>query len=375
MSSMTRFDLPAALKVAKSGDVITLPPGDYGDVRLSAKFDGVVTLKGKGATFRSLFLDGCVGLTLDGASFDWTPTATALDHENAVTVRGGTGVVLSELLLRGRPAIAGDDAGWPIGRGIYVEGASNVTVQRCDVSGFHRGLVGFKAPKLSILLNDIHHNRATTIVVTTAPGLIVRGNHLHSSKPKNYGGSGDHGDFVAVLGVAGDPVWQGLIVADNLLDQGDGDPIMGVMIGQGGGFEDIQITNNVVLGGHTQALLLGKVLSGEVRGNVARRIGGEPKTSPGLLTRDLPAKFAISDNRLGSIVVGPGTKNIPVADGNVYDQSEATPDELAELRAAWIAKYRPAPVAEDARQAEVGDEVVASFVAGGVTYDVVRRAA
>ena len=59
-----------------------------------------------------------------------------------------------------------------------------------------------------------------------------------------------------------------------------------------------------------------KVLSGEVRGNVARRIGGEPKTSPGLLTRDLPAKFAMSDNLLGSIVVGPGTKNIPAADGN-----------------------------------------------------------
>lgn len=375
------FDLSKALASARPGDAVRVPAGDYGDVRLSAKFAEMVTLTPEDPAnpprFRSIILIGCVGLALDGLAIDWRPTAATLEAEGGLSVRGCSKVDIRNMSIRGYPAPAGispDTArdaprtssmvlGWPAGRGVYIEASTDVLMEAAEVTGFHRGVVIYKGEGIAIRRNDIHHNRATTIMANGLRRALIEANHLHSSQPWNYGGNGDHGDFIAIQFANQTATNADIQIIDNLLDQGDGDPIMGIMVGGQPGTEGLVIADNLILGGHTQAILLNQILSGEVVRNVARRIGGEAKTSPGLLTRDLPAKFRIVDNALGSAVVGPGTKNIAASDGNAFDQSEASHEEITARREAWLTKYRPGRAAPERGPVEPARDELREIIA------------
>ncbi len=356
------FDLNSALAAARPGETVRVPAGEYGDVRIQSRnFAEAVTVLAENAgaaRFRSLTAVSCSGLVLDGLAFDWRPTENTRDSENAISLRACQRVAVRRAKVRGYPAVAGIDPstpstaarttsmviGMPTGRGVYFEGCTDVGLEESDVSGFHRGVVAYKTAGLTIAGNDIHDLRGSGIVANGVDRVKIAENHMHSARPWSYGGNGDHADFIAIQTVAGQPVPSaGIQIERNLFAQGEGAPIMGVLIGGQPGFEDVLVRFNVFLGGHTQAMLLGQILSGDVRGNVARRIGGEAKTTPGLLTRDNPAKFTLADNLLGSAVMGAGARSIAAADGNRFDQSEATPEEIEATTAGWLAKYRSAP--------------------------------
>ncbi len=369
------FDLNSALAAARPGETVRVPAGDYGDVRIQARnFAEPVTVcpdePGR-ALFRSLTAINCSGLVLEGLAFDWKPTEATRDSENAVSLRACQRVTVRSARVTGFPAVRGIDPatprtadrpdsmvlGLPTGRGVYFEGCNDVALEESDVSAFHRGVVAYKTSGLTITGNDIHDLRGSGIVANGVDRVKIAENYMHSARPWSYGGNGDHADWIAIQPVTGQPVTSaGILIERNLLAQGDGAPIMGVLIGGQPGFEDVVIRDNTILGGHTQALLLGQILSGEVRGNVARRIGGEAKTTPGLLTRDNPAKFSIADNILGSAVVGAGARSIAAADGNRFDQTEAAAQELSAITAAWLAQFRasdkpePPPVRDELKE-------------------------
>lgn len=355
------FDLTKELASAAAGAVLRLPSGDYGDVRLSAKFAEPVTITAADPAspprFRSLTLVGCAGVVLDGLAVDWKPTATTLSSENAISVRSGERVRIRNCRVVGYPAVAGIAAdtpkdaardtsmiiGWPTGRGVYFETSKDVGLEDTEITGFHRGVVAYKVDGLDMLRNNIHHNRGSTFSANGLSRALFEANHLHSSSPWAYGGNGDHGDFIAIQFASGQTTTNADIkIINNLLDQGDGAPIMGMLIGGQPGTEGLVIEGNIILGGHTQAILINQIISGRLANNLARRIGGEAKTSPGLLTRDVPAKFEFVGNTLGSAVMGAGTKSVEATNGNRFDQTEATPAELTSLRQAWRNEHRPA---------------------------------
>ena len=359
------FDLAAALKAAKSGDTITIPPGDYGDV-LIRRVSGL-TLKAAGARFRTLVLSEVTGLALLGVAIAFTPDAKSVSSTSALRITLSQGVVIDGGLLTGGLAIAGlpqdtpvsvsrsaaGDAiiGLPIGRGVTIENSTDVTLRGVDVSRFHKAVVLSNVSGLRILRNELHDVRTSPIVGGNVSHALIEDNHLHTARPWNYGGKGDHGDFIHLWTVAGKQTGPSddIVIRSNLIDQGQGDPILGIYLddkGNGLGFTGVVIEDNTILNGNAQGIALERV-QGTVRRNVLAQTSGTPKQGPSLLLReacDVVVEANDMPDTYGTVA--------KAAAGGVYCENVARPiaiasaSDLAAMRGAWAARFE-APVAAE----------------------------
>lgn len=279
------FDLSAALKAAKPGDAITVPPGDYGSITIS-KAKGL-TLKGEGATLAGLTLSACENITVDGLRVRLQPTEATVSSTSAVRVVKSRAITLKGLDVRCGLAIAGlpQDAspnisrapygdaivGLPIGRGLTLDGCDDVTVKGCDFGASHKGIVLNNSRTLRLIRNSVHDTRTGQISGAAVSDVLIEANRLSASRPWSYGAKGDHGDFIHLWT---DPKYQAgpsesITIRANLLDQADGAPIMGIYLddnGHGLGFVGARVMNNLIIGGHPQGIRLERT-RGVVSGN------------------------------------------------------------------------------------------------------------
>ncbi|HPU16529.1 MAG TPA: calcium-binding protein, partial [Polymorphobacter sp.] len=115
--------------------------------------------------------------------------------------------------------------------------------------------------------NDIYNLRTTPISGSVTSNLTISNNHTWDSRPWQFGGNGDHGDRIHIW-TSGTPI-TGLVIANNYLDQGAGDPMLGIYLddnGTGMGFTNAIITGNTLIDGTGQGVLLENV-SGTVSNN------------------------------------------------------------------------------------------------------------
>lgn len=285
------FDPSAALKAARSGDTITVPPGEYGAVTLS-KAKGL-TLKGEGATLASLTLSACEGVTVEGVNVRLQPNEATVSSTSAVRVVKSRAITLKGLTVRCGLAIVGlpQDAspnvprapygdsiiGLPIGRGLTLDGCDDVTVEGCDFGASHKGIVLNNSRGLRLIRNNVHDTRTGQISGAGVSDVLIEGNRLSASRPWSYGAKGDHGDFIHLWT---DPKYQpgpseGVTIRGNLLDQADGAPIMGIYLDDNGnnlGFVGARVMNNLIIGGHDQGIRLERT-RGVVSGNCSTTSG------------------------------------------------------------------------------------------------------
>lgn len=268
---MSPSDLKAALQAARG--TFAIPDGDYGDLTLSGLAD--VWVDASKARFRSLTLSGCNDVAWVGGTVVLTDNGKLANATNAVRVTGCADLTLQDVTARG--ALLN---GQPAGRGIYVERSQRVTLTGCKVSNGHKGVVLYLVRVVTVRDCDVGHVRTGTLSGSALMGpVVIEGNRLHDSNPVNYGGTGDHGDF---LHLWTDPrVWaypmRDVTIRGNILDQGSGFPIMGLYLddnGNGLGFRDVLIEGNVILSGHGQGILLENV-EGLVRGNLQLQASGK----------------------------------------------------------------------------------------------------
>ncbi|MDQ2878624.1 MAG: right-handed parallel beta-helix repeat-containing protein, partial [Pseudomonadota bacterium] len=77
------------------------------------------------------------------------------------------------------------------------------------------------------------------------------------SSPWNFGGTGDHGDRIHIW--SDDQVVTGVVIKNNLLEQGKGAPMLGIYLDDNTnalGFRDVVISHNTVIDGTGQGLRL-----------------------------------------------------------------------------------------------------------------------
>ncbi len=271
-------DLQLALKNATGGETFNLGTTGFGNVSLSnLSFGTAVTIKG--GHFDTLKLIGVDGITMDGMMLDFTPDANSTNNSQAVRIWGSSNVAITHATLTGGPSVNGVDAsattldstgnvlGLPVGKAINIENSSHVTVSDTEISQFAKGVTFATSSDLLISGNEIHDLRTTPISGSVVSGLVITGNHTWDSNPWNFGGNGDHGDRIHIW--TDKTTISGVVISDNLLEQGGGAPMLGIYLddnGKGLGFDNAVIIDNTLVDGEGQGVLLENV-SGLVSGN------------------------------------------------------------------------------------------------------------
>lgn len=327
--------LTAALNAARGGEVIRLASGFYGDFSFAGKvFDGPVQLvsisPATPATFRSITLTRVTGLVLDRLSVNYTPDAATKDTSAGINCNTVTGLMITGCTIKGGPAVTD---GLLIGRGIYVTDGKDITISDCDISGFRRGIQTPKTDGLKVLRNYIHDLRTTPIGGGVVSNVLVQGNHLEGSKPNNFGGAGDHGDFIhfwtqpSQIGPN-----RNIVIRDNFIEQGDGTAILGIYLDNNvnpQGFADVLIENNIIHNGNGQGLRLEDVVRGVVRKNTLLQVEGTYANAPRIRIEDGCRDIVIDNNIVANTTTGDAAAAAPAG-----RPAAVVAAETAALRAA-----------------------------------------
>ena len=316
--------LDAALKQAVGGDTIALADGDYGDLKIG-KHDFGTGITITGGSFHSIAALGVSGLTFDGISVAATPDETTTNLFQAVRIWGSSNITIANSTFTGGLAVngvaptetmldaTGNVLGLPVGKAIYIENSQNITVTGNDIATFAKGIVFATSSDITITGNDIHDLRTTPISGSVTSDLVISGNHTWNSTPWNFGGDGDHGDRIHIW--TDKTTISGLVITDNLLEQGDGAPMLGIYLddnGKGLGYADAVISGNTLIDGAGEGVLLENV-SGTVSDNtlIWSGTGNAVNNTPRFYLTSGSHDLSLADNN-GPLMVRNGVHDVDV---------------------------------------------------------------
>lgn len=353
----------------KPGARLELADGDYGALEISRLAD-VAIEGGPGAVFAALALSQAEAVTLRGVTVDWNPTdAKATVARIAACKR----VSLAGLTMRGRvvsdlapgalsaqadppPPMNSFLVGYYAGRALAVEFSEDVAIEGCDVSGFFQGVSVGKSSRVRIEGNHIHRLR-TTPIKGGGTDVVILGNLLEHMTPYRYldpatgKDAGDHFDFVHMYSGDGAPI-AGLVIAGNLLDAAGGADAIGIFLQakDGAPITGPVVSGNVILTGRNEGVALtAGVVDAIVADNLALGPPGSEKP-PTLVTRGATLARVTGNDMAESAVKPRHAETFP--DNTWRPRTAASAEEIADARAAWLAKHRPVDP-RDARIAEL----------------------
>jgi hypothetical protein len=407
----TPATLGAILPSAVAGDIVTLGPGKYGLVRVSrsgvsfeadpaALFDGVIISGASDVAWRG----GRVEIPSAGAVSS-TPGVRIVSSKrvrvSGVTILGAiatTGVLQTALPTDPRP---GDNViGLPTGRGISVEFSDSVAIEDVEISRAHKGIAFSRVTGgVGVVGSRIHDVRTSGIVGDAPDNVLIARNRIWNSRPWNFGGYGDHGDFIHLWTPAGlglTTPTRNLKIVDNLIEQGEGTAILGIFLEDNSlqGFEGVGIAGNTLLNGNAQGIAVSHVSAGVITGNILIQTSGTVKNGPTLLERPEQlsrpgsgSKLTVTGNTLTDLYPArPATTttaamerpSIQYPDNKWVAPGVRPAAEIEAARVAALARIDPAPVPpEDPRDARIAalEAELAAAIAGNVVLAAERDAA
>lgn len=318
IQASTVQDLFAALAAATGGETIQLAPGDYGAVLFNrVNFTVPVTIVG--GSFAAISVTVSSGLKFEGTNVNFVPDATSTSNSQAVRVWNSENIHFNAITLVGGVAVNGVDPsaaagdstgnvlGYPVGKGINIATSKNVSITNSDISVFDRGVVFAGGQDYLVDGNTIHDLRTTPISGSVDANLTISNNHTWTSNPWRFGEQ-DHGDRIHIW--TGNVPITGLVIKDNYLDQGTGEPMLGIYLDDNGkdlGFIDVIISGNTLIDGQGQGVLLENV-SGTVSNNtlIWSGYGVELNNRPRFDVDDGSSQITFTDNT-GPVTIEAGS--------------------------------------------------------------------
>ena len=307
--------LVSALMVAKGGEVIYLKPGLYGDFSISGKkYTNPVKIvsetPSQPAVFGRIAVTGVDNIWFESISLDWRVTADTKDHNAGFDALNTNGLVVLNCTFIGNPNPVTKEL---VGRGVAVFDSKNLVIKGCTVTGFRRGIMTTNVDGMVIEKNHVHNNRTSTLSGSNVKNIVVKGNHLESSHPVNFGGPGDHGDFIHYWT---QPDQSGpsdnFVILDNFMEQGTGVALLGIYLDNNTnpqGFTNVLIENNVLHNGNGQGMRLEKVVGAVVKRNTLLQSKGDIQKAPRIRVETGCRDIMIKDNIVSNILAGGAVAN------------------------------------------------------------------
>ncbi len=334
ISVSTAAGLLSALSTSTGGETIQLTPGDYGAIYLTKySFTQPVTIVG--GTFDNIQVTSSNGLNFEDTTVHFVPDATSTNNSQGIRVWASSDIHFNNATLVGGPSVNGVDPsaaygdstgnviGYPVGKGINIDASSNVSVTNSDISMFAKGITFAGGSNILIDNNDIHDLRTTPISGTTYSNLTITNNHSWDSFPWQFGVQ-DHGDRIHVW--TNGSSLPGLVISNNYLDQGAGDPMLGIYLddnGSGYGFPDAVISGNTLIDGTGQGVLLENV-TGTVSNNtlIWSGYGTQANNAPRFDVNDHSDHITFTDNT-GDVSIETGSTHLNIIRqiGMIYEDA------------------------------------------------------
>ncbi len=225
----SRADLLLALAHPAPGAVLSLGPGDYGDLVLQ-DFGGTpgapVTLRAadpaQPARFSGLDLRQAHHLVLDGLSFDYRFVAGDKPYKRPFALDDGTDVTIRHSHFVGDMAkgVSAKDDGYPTGFGLSFTRMAGVMLADSDIGSFYRGLVVSESSDVQIAGNDLHDLRMDGMDLAQVIRVTIAGNHIHDFI--RVVDSPDHPDMIQFWTKGTKQPSHDIIIRDNILNSGKG---------------------------------------------------------------------------------------------------------------------------------------------------------
>jgi Ca2+-binding RTX toxin-like protein len=260
--------LRAALTTAKSGDKILLEAGNYGNVQLKGiTINGEVTITSKDAgnpaTLTGLTVTNSQGLAFDNLHLDYSKPWTVWNTQ----IVGSKNITLSNMDVHGSL----DNNPQNDQSGLLVKDSSNVTIKNSEFHELDHAVSLSNNNGVRIEGNVIHDIRADGVISQGSSNVNVLNNAFRDFSPV----SGDHPDAIQFLTRGTTAKAHDITVSGNIITRGDGAIIQGIFITDqiGIGYDRVTVTDNVVVGGMYNGIMVANANGVVVDGNTIAAYG------------------------------------------------------------------------------------------------------
>ncbi|MDU8943279.1 LamG-like jellyroll fold domain-containing protein [Ovoidimarina sediminis] len=176
-------DLYAALASATGGSRIVLESGFYGDVRLiDYQFSSTVTIvsadSADTAVFNTIYMNGCTNITIDRVEVDFVPDVDTVVWDSALRIDSSSNITVSNSVIEGGLAAAGDSPDIPLG----TQGANGI-----EGYPIGNGIFLFQAKDIEITNTEISMFHKG-IGFDWVDGLNFSDNYIHDVRTSHFSG-------------------------------------------------------------------------------------------------------------------------------------------------------------------------------------------
>lgn len=271
-------ELDAALLSATGGEEIILAPGDYGDLSMITKgrddfqFAETVTIRSDDpsnpAVFSSIDVRDAANVTFDGVTFDYEFENGDQIFSRPFNIMSSENVTIRNSTFDGDVAegVSEADDGYGFAIGLSVRASQGVVLENNEFHTFHRGISVSDSQDIVVTDNEVHSIRMDGMNFAEVQGVVIENNHIH-----DFAGSlnsTDHRDMIQFWTNGTDEPSTDIVIRGNILDIGEGTFTQSIfmrndMVDRGlAGYEmfyqNISITDNVILNGHSHGIYVGE---------------------------------------------------------------------------------------------------------------------
>ena len=254
--------LVSAMKTAQSGDVIQLASGTYSAFGLrDVQVNGNVTITSldpaKEANLTGFNLSNVGGFTFKGLEFSVNPNGA----DNPFSMFGAKNIVLDDVNVHGSLDSNGaNDVG-----GLLIRASEGVVVKNSEFHDLKMGVSHLDSKNITVTNNSFHDIRVDGVRGGGSSGVTITKNYFTDFDSVD----GDHSDGIQFWTSNVKTLTKDIVVADNVMVRGDGTAFQGVFMRDetGARYENVTITNNLVVGSLYHGITVGGASNVKITGN------------------------------------------------------------------------------------------------------------
>ena len=297
--------LVSAMKAAQSGDVIQLASGNYSAFwARDIQANGVTITSldpGKEAVLTGFNISNVSGFTFKGLELTVNPTGA----DNPFQIFGSKNLVLDDLNVHGSLDANGrNDAS-----ALQIRASDGVVVKNSEFHDLKMGISHLDDRNLTVTNNSFHDIRIDAVRGGGSSDVTITKNYFTDFDSV----SGDHSDAVQFWTSNVTTLTKNITVSDNVMVRGAGTAYQGVFMRDetNAGYENVQVTNNLVVGSLYHGITVDSATNVKVSGNT---VAGLP---------DQMAWIRVVDSK-GVLVSGNSTTLLDVATNTNLTQTNNT---------------------------------------------------
>lgn len=330
-------ELDAALRAATGGETIKLLAGTYTGVSLTNRaFASNVTITsadpGQPATIQRVMLNNSSNVTFKGLELGRPLAPTDPEWTQLHNVTASSNITFDAVRITGGSGDPSKSVGW----GMFVRGGSNVTIKNSTIDHVTMGLNISGVTGVVLKDNTFQNNRRDGVNLGAVTNVVIDGNLFTDMFPVN----GEHPDAIQFLTASTTTASSNIVIKNNIIMQGNGEPIQGIFMGEEVGtlpYSNVSITNNLIyLNGMANGISVGHSSNVNIQNNTV-----VSRTDDGVAAQISLGNVngaTVSGNIGDRLVMNSATTNVTVGTNSWLQQDSAMLRKFGNLNALGAAK-------------------------------------